>query len=161
MKTALEKLELSSEWVLYYCKLKALFDKDEDVDINFNSGIPEISMNVKDREKAYAIRTLIPSEIIFGNVILKINVAYIGPDIKNGSLFKQAFKGNPIISYIKSVDGILDDPLEYIVFKPDVVQYFADNLSDINGNITSIYENIAKDVFGDITDVKFCTDIVK
>jgi hypothetical protein len=24
-----------------------------------------------------------------------------------------------------------------------------------------VYENIAKDVFGDITDVKFCTDIVK
>ena len=46
----------------------------------------------------------------------------------------------------------------YAVFQSKVVQFFNDDMSDINGNCTTLYQEIAKDVFsGRAEGVFFCT----
>lgn len=45
-----------------------------------------------------------------------------------------------------------------MLFKKEVVQYFTDNLGDYNGYRSTLYENIARDIFGDIVGVFFCTN---
>ena len=52
----------------------------------------------------------------------------------------------------------MTNPLHYVVFKNRVVQYWSDNLGDINGNTSTLYENIARDVFGETDNVCFNTD---
>ena len=52
----------------------------------------------------------------------------------------------------------MTNPLTYVVLKKEVVQFFNDNLNDIHGLETTLYQTIAKDVF-DGTGVFFCTDI--
>ena len=47
----------------------------------------------------------------------------------------------------------------YVVFKNRVVQFFNDNLNDIYGNISTLYQEIASDVFKEISGVNYCTDI--
>jgi hypothetical protein len=50
-----------------------------------------------------------------------------------------------------------------VVFVPEVVQYYTDNLGDINGFRTTLYQELAKELFGDSElsrGVYFCTDII-
>ena len=74
------------------------------------------------------------------------------------SLFQAALAGNPVFAFTKTNEGVFTIPLSYVVFKNRVVQFFADNLQDVNGNITTLYETIAKDVFGETPGICFCTD---
>jgi hypothetical protein len=43
------------------------------------------------------------------------------------------------------------------VFEKKVVQFFNDQLDDINGNKSTLYQDIAKDVFEKHEGVYFCT----
>ena len=77
---------------------------------------------------------------------------------KKLSWFQAALGGNPVFAFTQVSEGVFTIPLSYVVFKNRVVQFFADNLQDVNGNITTLYETIAKDVFGEIPGICFCTD---
>lgn len=60
-----------------------------------------------------------------------------------------------------TVDGIMTNPMTFIVFQNKVVQYWNDDLGDINGNCSTLYQTVAKDVFGDVEGIFFCTDTPK
>ena len=46
-------------------------------------------------------------------------------------------------------------------FKPRVVQFFDDDISDFNGNWSGLAQDIAREVFGDgLRSVHFCTAAV-
>lgn len=49
----------------------------------------------------------------------------------------------------------------YVVFKNCVVQFFNDNLNDIYGNISTLYQDIAREIFADAEweGVFYCTDV--
>ena len=73
-------------------------------------------------------------------------------------LFKAAFEGNPALSYIHTVEGPFAFNATYIVFKNKVVQFFNDSLDDVNGMKSTLYQEIAKEIFGDNVGIYFCTD---
>ena len=50
------------------------------------------------------------------------------------------------------------NPFVYVMFKPEVVQYWDDNLGDPHGNISTLAQEIARDVFEDGNGVYFSTD---
>ena len=52
-----------------------------------------------------------------------------------------------------------DDAAKYVIFANKVVQYFNDSLSDAHGVCSTLYQDIARDVFGDDCGVYFCTDL--
>ena len=156
-----EKFTLSAPWLIYYKKLNALFEKDPDVQLFYGLTSNNIKICVTgDDLKADAIRRLLPKEKPFGNVTVTITVIPVDNDhVDTPALFERAFKGNPALSYIKNVSGS-EVPFDtyYVVFAKEVVQFFDDDTSDVNGVCSTLYENIASEVFN-VPGISFCTDI--
>lgn len=152
------KLKLSTPWVIFYREVEAMFKDDPEVRVVFNEEEPEVKLYVENAEKADALTQLLPKKVDFGNVELKVTVI---PANKLGankaSLFEKAFKGNPAFSFITG-HNIFNNPMTYVVFKNKVVQYYTDNLGDIYGNCSTLYQEIAKDIFGKHEGIYFCTD---
>lgn len=155
------KVNLSSPWVIYYKELEALFKGDPNVKVIFDELENTIKLYVQGESKAEALSQLLPTEKEFGNVTIKIEVLPANEFFQSAiSLYEDAFRGNSALRFVKNItNGVYS--FDYIVFKPEVVQFFNDSLGDINGNCSTLYQNIAKDIFGETDGVFFCTDEVK
>lgn len=153
------KIELNTPWATFYNEIKAMFGQDTAIRIEYDVDKNEIKMRVTGQEKAEALTKILPPEKKFGNVTVKVTVI---PANKLGApradVFQKAFEGNPVLSYVKTVP-VFGAEFDYVVFKNEVVQFYNDDISDINGNESTLYENIAMDIFGDIGGVLFCTDL--
>lgn len=158
-KIIMSNTKLSPPWYSYYNKIKALFEKDPDVEVYFDDESYEVKIFVSNDKKADALAAIFPTKKSIGNIDLRITV-YVDHDNNKDilDLFSTAFEGNPIVSYITSGSDPLTSNFNYVVFKPDVVQFFNDDLTDVNGNYTSIYADIAKEIFENTNNVYFCTD---
>ena len=153
-------LELSPPWDEYYKKILALFRHDKSIDIIFDDNSYTLSIIIDNNiAKAKAIRQLLPSKKEFGNITMKIDV-YSNPkeELKNqGELLKDAFKDNPIVENIEVFDDVLRDNQIYVIFNNKVVQYFNDDICDIHGIRSTLYQDIAKEVFKEMKNVHYCT----
>ena len=160
------RLKLSPPWVTYINKLEALFDGDPQIAFNIDYDNMTVALAGNNGEKNAALQRLLPTEKQFGNITLKVIVD--GP-IANiafhtqKDLFDCAFKGNPAYAYsiCPAEEGYQWFGTTYVVFKNTVVQYFADNLNDCHGIISTLYQNIAEDLLtGEaVTGVFFNTDV--
>ena len=134
--------------VLYYITL---------VDVSFDEidGGTEVESILQ--QKAEALQTLLPFSKAFGNVTVFINIipCNTGKTI-NHNIFEKAFKGNPAFAYTVDSEKL---PIHYVVFKNKVVQYFNDALNDAHGVRSTLYQEIAKNVFGEVNGTYFCTDL--
>ena len=153
------KLDLSSPWVIYYQQINAMFDKDPEVNVVFDENIPEVKLYVDNQEKADALTKLLPTEKDFGSVCLLIKVIPANKLESNADLFRKAFKGNEAVSFIHTVSNVFSNDITYVVFKKEVVQYFADDIGTINGVHSTLYQDIAKEIFENQKGIYFCTSI--
>lgn len=152
------KVGLSAPWVKFYRELDALFTDDPEVHVVFDEDQFLVKLYVENVDKAEALMQLLPAEKTFGNVTLKITVVPANnTDVTKLELFQKAFSGNPALSYVRAVQGMFD--INYVVFQNKVVQFFNDDMSDVHGLCSTLYQEIAKDVFGDSLGVYFCTDV--
>ena len=154
---------LTSPWDNFYKEIVALFEGDPEVKVQFNQG--EDSMTIKlyvaDTDKAMALETLLPDEKTFGNITVHITV--IPPNVDEmdkKTLFEKAFDKNPAFMYAES-RGLFDAEVNYIIFNKEVVQYYNDDLGDANRLRSTLYQDIAKDVFKEIPNVHYCTSQYK
>lgn len=160
------RLKLSPPWITYVSEVNALFQNDPDVNVVYDNDNLEVKLYVEKPYKAMAIDALLPDEVEFGNITLCVTVIPANGDMPtvpegtdNEALFNEAFDGNPVYAFCKVVTGMFAFNTTYVVFKNRVVQFFNDNLNDIYGNVSTLYQEIASDVFKDITGVNYCTDI--
>lgn len=159
-----EKLKLSAPWVTLYRELDAMFGGDPDIKVVYVAGDgedPTIKMYVDGQDKADAISQLLPETYDFGGVVVPVTVIPSDKAVTKESLFRTAFEGNPAFSYAVTAEGIFANPITYVVFKNRVVQFWNDNLGDVNGNVTTLYQDIAPELFvnSEVADgVCFCTD---
>lgn len=161
------RLKLAPPWVTFVNEVKALFDEDPQVRVVYDNDTVELKLYVEDAKKAEAIERLLPEFKNFGNVDLSIIV--IPANVGNydfsrytfRQLFDAAFDGNPVYSFSRDIDSVFMNVLTYVVFTNRVVQFFNDNLNDIYGNMTTLYQEIASDVFEAGESVFYCTDIKK
>lgn len=161
------RLKLAPPWVTFVNEVKALFDEDPQVRVVYDNDTVELKLYVEDAKKAEAIERLLPEFKNFGNVDLSIIV--IPANVGNydfsrytfRQLFDAAFDGNPVYSFSRDIDSVFMNVLTYVVFTNRVVQFFNDNLNDIYGNMTTLYQEIASDVFEAGESVFYCTDINK
>lgn len=153
-------LKLSAPWQTYYRELCLLFEKDEEVRIVYDTDQQIISIYVDNAAKADAMYVALPSEKEFGNITLTINVISTSESPRNlrSSIYKDLFFGNSIVKEVVTVDEIMTNPITYVIFKKEVVQYFNDDLSDAHGVCSTLYQDIAKRVFEPNKNVHFCTD---
>ena len=163
------RLKMSPPWITFINEMEALFDGDPQIACNVNtmSNGPSIRLATNNGDKGAALLKLLPAEKKFGNVTLTIGVD--GP-ISNRAftsmkeLFETAFAGNPAFAYCvaPTEEGVWFFEFVYVVFKNCVVQFFNDNLDDAHGVISTLYQDIAKDIFGNedyLMNVHYCTDV--
>lgn len=155
------QVSISSPWISYVRKIEALFEPDPEIKIDFDNDDLNLKLYVEDAAKADALTQLLPAEKSFGNVNLKITVIPANANKESAiSLFQKAFAGNPILNYIEGTEDTFSNPLYYFVFRNEVVQYFNDNLADIHGLESTLYQNLANEIFeGCHEGVLFCTDL--
>lgn len=156
----MSKVGLSSPWVNFYRELEALFAKDPEVKVIYDEEKNDVKLYVDNLAKADALAQLLPVERTFGNITITVTVI---PANKEGAskiqLFRTAFEGNGAFDYTTSAEGIFTNPIHYVVFANEVVQYFNDDLSDAHGVRSTLYQDIAEDVFENHESVYFCTNV--
>ena len=155
-----EKFKLSAPWVTLHREVVALFGDDPDIEIEYLAGDgedPTIKLYVNGQDKADAIEQILPESYDFGGVVVNMVIVPANRLESKDALFRRAFEGNPAFSYAVTAEGIFTNPITYVVFKNKVVQFWNDDLSDVNGNETTLYEDIAADVL-DMDGVCYCTD---
>ena len=157
-RKGMENLKVISPWMEYYKQVEALFKKDPAVKVVYDDDSKTLYMYVKGEAKADAIRFLMPEGAEFGNVKLTVKVIPFNEEKTVEDILRDAFDGNDAKAYIYTSPGPVLEGLSYVVFKPEVAQYFADNLQDINGNRSSLYQDLASGVFKDIPGITYCTD---
>ena len=147
------RLKILPPWTITIRKFEALFDGDPQIACNtdFSGSHPSIVLACNNGDKVAALLQLLPSEISFGNVVLKVVVDGVPSNrafTSKVELFDTAFAGNPAYSYAicPCEDGYQWIAATYVVFKNHVVQFAADNLNDCHGIISTLYQDIADEL---------------
>ena len=153
-----KKMKLSPPWVEYYKKIEAMFGPDPDIKVEFDEDEMHIKLYVESHEKATALDELLPVQKDFGNVSVFIEVIPANDEPKRIDYIKRAFEGNPAFSYATTIEGIMSNPISYVVFKPEVIQFWNDNMGDPHGITSTLMADIAKEIIGEDEGVIFSTD---
>jgi len=153
-----KKMKLSPPWIEYYRKLEAMFGPDPDIKIEFDEDEMHIKLYVESHEKATALDELLPVQKDFGNVSVFIEVIPANDEPKRIDYIKRALEGNPAFSYATTIEGIMSNPISYVVFKPEVIQFWNDNMGDPHGITSTLMADIAKEIIGEDEGVIFSTD---
>lgn len=163
------RLKLSPPWITCIHKIQALFDGDPQIACNVKAdagGEPIIALACNNGDKVAALLQILPTEVTFGNIPLHILVDGIPSNRAfktKKELFETAFSKNPAFAYAVAPadEGANWFDMTYVVFKNCVVQFFNDNLNDCHGIISTLYEDIARDILtGEaVQGVYFNTDI--
>ena len=161
------KLNLSPPWVVYYRKLSAFFKEDSEVRITYDEIEQEIKLYVDNAEKAVALENFLPNEQVFGNVILYVTIVPANEttfdsvkaaySTNSNDIVRICFNNKAVVG-IKVVDGIMTNRMTFVIFRKEVVQYFTDDIGDYHGIYSTLYQDLAKEIFGNIDGVFFCTD---
>lgn len=155
-------------WSIYIKKLEALFGGDPQITISadYSGTCPSIVFACSNGDKVAALQRILPTEVGYVNVILKIMVDGTPSNRAfrtKKELFETAFAGNPAFAYALSPvdDGYNWFALTYVVFKNCVVQFFADNINDCHGVISCLYEDLADEIVNDEVKEGVCfnTDV--
>lgn len=156
----MEKLNLSSPWVIFYREIEALFKYDKEIEVKFDEETMTIKLFADSSQKKIdALTKILPQEKTFGNVTVKIEVVPANFEFKNdAAILEAAFKGNPALGCIDTKSTMFGK-MHYAMFKRDVVQFYVDTMKDPKGLRSTLYEDIARDVFeGTVKGVNYCTE---
>ena len=164
------RLKISPPWVVTIKKIEALFDGDPQIacNVDYSSADPCIVLSCNNGDKVAALQKILPEEFEFGNVKLKVVIDGTPSNITfttKKELFETAFSKNP--AFVMAVspvdDGYAWFSMLYIIFDCRVVQFFADNINDAHGLISTLYQDIASEILtGEgASGVFFCTDVGK
>lgn len=160
----MENISLSAPWSIYRNKVNALFELDKEIDVgeveHMSDGVYAFDVVVYSHEKYLALDRVLNRCVRFGNVTLVVNLtdAENEPEDDTIKLYETIFSGNRIVKDIKDVVDQAGVHHGFIRFWPEVVQFFADDLTDYDGNWNGLAEDIAREVFDDVAHgVFFCT----
>ena len=166
-------LKSLSPWEITYKKINAMFEEDHEVnviidrDVKNDTYINTVKLYVDNADKAYALHELLKRSYDYGSIKLEVIVVPTSKgnvtvtDWTGPVLYEAAFYRNPIFEYAIDGPSVFTNPITYVVFHPQVIQYFTDDLGDINGYHSTLAQDIAKDIFIDSDDVFYCTDRTK
>lgn len=166
------KVNKIAPWNEYYNELRELFKKDITVKVMYDEKKKDIKVYVADPEKAAALDKLLPSEKTYGDEKLTISVIPANgtedkfnelkdkENVPISEIMENAFTDNDAVVYFWNIDDLIPGlNLFYVAFNNKVVQYYSDNIGDPHGLTSTLYENIARDVFLDIPGVFYCTAV--
>ena len=153
----MEKTKLSPPWITYVREITKLFEQDKDVKIFFDDDTNELTFYVYKYDKAAALSKILPKQKTFGNITVNISITYKGHEKTAQQLYEAAFENNPAFKYAYTFETSTN-PITYVVFKKEVVQYWNDDMSDPHGITSTLFENIARDTLRSDSGTIFSTD---
>ena len=151
-------MKLAPPWITFENEIEAMFGSDPEIEIEYDDDAKTIKLYVDNPTKAEALEQLLPMEKEFGNVSVFIEVIPCNDESSKIALFQKAFENNPVFKFTYTAANPMAFQANYVVFENKVVQFFNDDLSDIHGNKSTLYQEIAKDIFEDCDNIYFCTD---
>jgi len=147
------RLKILPPWTILVRKLEALLDGDPQIafNVDFNGQHPAVVLSCNNGDKVAALQQILPEEVNFGNITLKITIDGTSSNrafTSKVELFDTAFKGNPAYAYsvCPAEEGYQWIGVTYVVFNNCVVQFAADNLNDCHGVISTLYQDIAEEI---------------
>ena len=147
------RLKILSPWAITIKKFEALFDGDPQIacNVDYSGSAPSIVFACNNGDKVAALQRILPEQITFGGVVLKVAVDGTPSNrafVSKKELFEVAFSGNPAFAYAVAPveEGATWFDMVYVVFNNCVVQFFADNLNDCHGVISTLYQDIAAEL---------------
>ena len=147
----MNKINIYAPWVIFYRQIEAFFAKDSEVKVSYDEKTTTITVRVDNAEKANALRVIMPPSRSFGNITVRVNVVPSNFTELPAKFFQTAFEGNEAFSHMTTVEEIPDfyisNPISYCSFKKEVVQYPADDLSSETGMKSTLYEDLAREIF--------------
>lgn len=153
-----EKLNLSAPWITYKNEIEAMFGKDPDITIRYDDEQKEVRLYVTKPSKASALEKILKPEQTFGNITVHVTVVPPNDnEIDILDTFDDAFLGNPSLCYTVPIQSPLGTH-RFAVFQNKVVQFYNDQMDDLNGNKSTLFQEIAKDIFKEGLSVNYCTD---
>lgn len=158
-------VNLTTPWIEFYNSVNAFFKRDKEVHVIFDNEAKVLKLYVDNASKAAALTALLPEKKEFGLVEVMIQVIQPNGESESAdhddleTLLNKAFAGNAAVSFVKVVHGFAEFTATYVVFKKAVVQYYTDDLGDYYGINSTLYENIARDIFGGINGLFFSTNV--
>lgn len=164
------ELTLEAPWNTYRKMINALFEYDPEIEVGdivsatgFESADYVIEINTRNRRKFEALKKLLPVRKDFGSVEVVICIYYMENDKRNDiEMFKDLFRDNPIVSNYEKVKLPDGSERNFVCFRPEVIQFYDDDISDCYRNYNGLAEDIARAVFGDRAgDVSFSTGLIQ
>lgn len=172
-------VNLSAPWIEYYRKLESMFEGDNNVKVVYDAQNMRCDLFVDGEDKAKALTKLLKPSVEFGSVTMPVIVqpaneiselygnktySYRKPYPSRplapyaDDIHYQAFIGNASMNFIEYAYGPGGAVFTYVIFAPKVVQYFNDDTSSYYGLKTTLYEDIAREIFIEEPGVFYCTN---
>ena len=160
-------MNLSAPWMTYCRKLQELFNADPEIEVSditrnkaeFRNYDYCITIQVKNHDKARALQQVLRKDRDFGNVSLRIFIYEDEQEMDSLSkVMHTLFDWNDHVSRV--IEGLDPTGCEqiFVMFEPEVIQFFNDNMRDFNGYWSGLAEDIARDVIDCEGKVNFCTE---
>ena len=138
--------------------VKAMFREDPEVKVVYDDISRSLTLYVSNPAKAEALDRVLEHEKVFGSEAVTLVVVPANGERSVRDWIRWALNGNGAVSRVVDVEGPLSNPLTYIVFKKEVVQYYNDNLGDLFGNRNTLYQELAGEIFPEHEGALFCTE---
>lgn len=152
-------LDLSTPWVEYARKIYILFGQDPEISVIYDPDTITVKLYVNNGDKADAIAKILPAEKIIGNITIKVVVIPNNEEDTIVDIYRKAFNGNPIFSDIITTNSNpIAETFVHVMFEPEVVQFYNDQLNHPDGMATMLYEDVARDIFVSKPGVFFNTE---
>ena len=153
------KVSISSPWVEFARKVEKLFEKDPEIKTEYNEKQVNLIIRVDNTDKYEALKHFLPEMKDFGGQELLITIIPANENEKDDKDYiKNLFKGNKSVVEIQDISGIMTPSMTFVSFVQEVVQYWNDNIGDLHGNRSTLFEQLAREVFEKTDGVFFCTD---
>ena len=157
-----EKLGLYPPKTNFFKQMEAFFNYDEDVTVRYDHENSEIKVLVRGTSKADALTKLLVPEKTFGNETVKVTVIPANEEDTPESLLRDALANNLIVNdIVKCEDFSKLFGSVHVVFCKEVAQYENDDISDLNGVHSTLYQYLAEKIFKEQPGVFYNTDILE
>ena len=166
-------LKLISPWRNYYHEIQAFFKEDPYITVVFDEDNMEIKLFVQASDKAEALTQILNPEKTFGETTVKVTVIPANTATRDLKLMMKsmieaeeferviniALDCNRLFNDIRVIKGLLGFNAIYVLFNKTVIQYYNDNIGDLNGVKSTLAEDIARDIFMQHPGIFYCTNV--
>lgn len=156
-----DNFKLSTPWVVLRNKLDAFFESDGDISVGHcetEGNIVTIPIEIIDPKKYFALCKIMKTTYEYGNVTCKIKLSTTYNSMTYNSIEKKilksskeiistALKGNSLFKDIQEVETVWGGQITFVVMAKEVLQFKADDLSDLYENENMVVEDAAYSIF--------------